>query len=334
MPSVLKRYTFAGFVLTLAFAIPAQAQELTWAQKMFEKQSHDFGTVARGSDVRYRLKVTNLYKQTVHISNVRTTCGCTAATPSKTTLASRETAYIALKMDTRKFTRRKNSNVIITFDRPQYAEVRIPVTAYIRTDVVLTPGGANFGAAEQGQDITRKIKIAYAGRGNWKIKSAKANNSHIDVQIVETSRGGGRVGYELLITLKGSAPVGKLRDQILLTTDDSGKPHIPILVEARVEADVTVTPSLLALGVLVPGRAKTVNIVIRGRKPFSVDKIECQSDRDCFKIRLPKSAATVHVLPLTITPPAEPGEFSEVFTVTIAGRAEPVHFKAYGRIVN
>src|SRR5262249_19645571 len=120
--------------------VRANAQE--WARNMFEKQEHNFGVVARGSDARYRLKITNLYKETVHISNVTTTCGCTAAKPSADRLASRESAYIELTMDTKKFQHQKDSSVTVVFDQPQYAEVRIPVHAYIRSDVVLTPGGA------------------------------------------------------------------------------------------------------------------------------------------------------------------------------------------------
>lgn len=333
MSTAIKQILGTALLLLLP-VLPAQGQQLNWAQKMFEKQRHDFGVVARGSDVRYRLKVTNIYKETIHISDVRTTCGCTAADPSKTTLASRETAYIELTMNTKRFTRQKNSNVIVTIDQPQYAEVRIPVSAYIRTDVVLTPGGANFGGAEFGHDATRTISIAYAGRDSWKIKDIKVDNPHVDAVVVETSRGGGRVGYDLQLTLKKSAPIGKLREQITLVTDDAGRPHIPVLVEARVEPDITVTPSVVSLGTMVPGQTKTVNVVIRGKKPIEVAKIECESDRNCFKVRLPKSARPVHVVPLTITTPAELGEFTEEFTVTIDGRDEPVRFKAYGQISN
>ena len=50
-------------------------------------------------------------------------------------------------MDTKKFQHDKNSSVTVVIDRPQYAEVRIPIHAYIRTDVVLAPGG-NIPAAD------------------------------------------------------------------------------------------------------------------------------------------------------------------------------------------
>lgn len=324
-------------LLAMAFisgwAAHTQAEdELNWAEKMFSERTHDFGVVAVGADTRYRLEIKNIYKETVHISNVRTTCGCTAAKPSRETLNSLETAYIEVKMNTLRFKHRKDSNVIVTFDAPLSAEVRIPITVYIRTDVVLNPGGVNFGAVAQGMKAQQKISIAYAGRDDWKIKSIRTNNKNLTANVVETSRQNGQVNYNLLVSLKLTAPVGKLNQQITLVTDDANNPYIPVLVRATVEADITVTPPVIALGTLQPGDRKTTNIVIRGRKPFTIKTIESDSNRKAFTVRLSKSARKVHVLPLAFTAPTTPGPFTEVFTVTIAGRPQPVTFKAYGTI--
>jgi len=305
---------------------------LNWAEKMFSERTHDFGVVAVGADTRYRLAIKNIYKETVHISNVRTTCGCTAAKPSRETLGSLETAYVEVKMNTLRFKHRKNSNVIVTFDAPLSAEVRIPITVYIRTDVVLNPGGVNFGAVAQGAKAERKISVTYAGRDDWKIKSVRTNNKNLAARIVETSRQDGQVGYNLLVSLKPTAPVGKLNQQMTLVTDDANNPYIPVLVRGTVEADITVTPAVIALGTMKSGERKTTNVVIRGRKPFTIQTIESSSTRKAFTVRLSKSPRKVHVLPLVFTAPAAPGPFTEVFTVTIAGRPQPVTFKAYGTI--
>src|SRR5207249_2975864 len=99
-----------------------------------EKTSHNFGVVARGADTRYRFAVKNVYQETVHIASVRTSCGCTAAKPNQDTLLSRETAYIEVTMDTRKFEHQKDSSITVLFDAPFTAEVRLPISAYIRSD--------------------------------------------------------------------------------------------------------------------------------------------------------------------------------------------------------
>jgi len=314
------------------WGLEANAQTSDWAEKMFDKLNHDFGVVARGADARYRLKLTNKYKESVHIASVTTSCGCTAAKPSKDLLVSLESAYIEITMDTRKFQHEKNSSVTVVIDKPLHAEVRIPIKAYIRTDVVLTPGGAEFGGVAKGTDWERTIAVAYAGRGDWKIKDVISKNPNVTAKVVETRRDATNVNYDLKVTLKGTAPLGELRDQLTLVTDDAGNPYVPILVAARVEAEYSVSPDTVTFGTLNPGERKSMNVVVRGKKPFLIEKIESDKTSGMFEVRMPTEAKTVHLLPLTMIAPGEAGTVSEGFTVTISGSSETLTFKAFGKV--
>ena len=324
------------FSVALAAAIFGQApsafaQNNDWAKKMFDKLSHDFGKVARGADVQYRFRVKNIYKQTVHISNVRTTCGCSAATPTKRTLKTYETADIIVTMNTQKFLRQKDSNLIITFDKPLFATVRIPIRAYIRPDVVLRPGSVKFGAIEQGKSFRKSLSIAYAGRRDWKIERVKINSPYLSGTVKQISRSGGRVRYQLSVTLKPGAPVGILREQIVLVTNDANSPFVPVAVTAHVESEFTVTTA--PLGTVKPGQKKVFNVVIRGRRPFRVDKLICANSPDCFQAKLSGKSRSVHVISITFVPPKKVGAFQETLKFSIAGRKEPVAFRVTGRIV-
>ena len=152
---------------------------------MFDRQKIDFGVIATGSDARQWVRIKNVYPHAVHISNVRTTCGCSAAEPEKTDLKPGEETAVEVTMNTVKFRRRKDSNVIVTFDRPQRAEVRVPITAYIRTDVVFEPGAAACGSIEAGQAATRTITVAYAGRDDRKIQNDKARRDNNEEEVTE-----------------------------------------------------------------------------------------------------------------------------------------------------
>jgi hypothetical protein len=315
-----------------AASASAQQQQLSWAEQMFDQRNIDFGVIARGSDAIARVKITNKWNRAIHISDVRTTCGCSAGKLTKTSLEPLEEGFVEVTMDTKKFMRRKDSNLIVAFDTPWAAEVRIPITAYIRTDVVFDPGSVNFGAVEHGQEASRTIKLQYAGRNDWQVKEIKSRSESIVAKAVETARGNGRVDYDIVVALAPNIPPGAVREQLTVVTDDQNSPHVPLLVEATVEADVVVTPAIVSLGVMKPGEAKQFNIVIKGKQPFQIDKIECESDSGLFKVRKPETAAQVHVLPMTITAPDKPGNLSEEFTVTINGRPAPVTFKALGKI--
>jgi Protein of unknown function (DUF1573) len=313
-------------------ASQVSAQE--WADKMFEKHEHDFGVVAKGADARYRLKITNGYKQDVHIASVTTSCGCTAARPSKDTLVSRESAYIEIVMDTKKFSHQKDSSVTVVFDKPLQAEVRIPIHAYIRTDVVLTPGGAEMPPVTQGEEKEMKIDVAYAGRQDWKIKNVISKNPHVSAKVVETRRNGGNVNYSLLVAIKGDAPLGDLREQLTLVTDDSGNPNIPVLVSAKVEPEFVINPDIVSVGNLNPGQKKEFNVVIRAKKQFAIDKIESEKSSGMYEVHLPKEAKSTHVVKMVINAPMNSGSVDEQFSVVIAGRTEPIVFKAQGKVID
>ena len=313
----------------------AWAQELNWAQKMLEKQSIDFGVVARGADCRTQLKVRNLYKEDIRITEVRTSCGCSSAKKVVDVIPSGETTYLDISMDTVRFMRQKDSAAIVTFFEPSKGliqEVRIPLSVYIRTDVVLTPGKVEFGIVDLGQTAQRTIEIAYAGRPDWQISGVQVSNPLLKASVAEKSRNGGSCSYVLTVDLAASPTAGLLQDQLLLVTNDSSNPHVPVPVEARVESDITITPSEVVFGAMKVGQTRTLNVVIRSRKPITIEKIEREKGDEAFKVRLPTEARPVHILPLTFAPTEGSGDYEDVFTVTITGRPEPVTFRAKARL--
>ena len=346
--SGIRRWALVACVLAVVSSTSAAA-EPTWAEKMFDTRSHDFGVIAMTSKVSHRFQVTNRYLETVHIAGVRTTCGCSVARPSKLTLASGEVVTIDVTMDmrrTRSSTTQKAAVLTVVFDRPSFAEVRIPVTARVRKDLVLVPGSADFTGVEEGQGASRTLTLRYAGRKDWRIKQIEVTSPHLAVRVEETRRAEVRrlgifsrfheVHYDLVIELKPSAPAGLLRETIVLVSDDKETPRIPVLVEATVESDFSFSPmagGVVSLGALVPGRAKRVSVVVKGREDFRIEKIEAGSPSGVFRTKLSTSKRRVHVLPLTVTAPEGLSEIRETFTLTIEGRDEPLTFTVYGRVV-
>jgi len=315
-------------ILTFASAT-AQAQQQPWAEQMFDRLKQDFGVVARGSEAKARIKITSLWRDDTHIADVRTTCGCSAAKPQKTLLKSRESTFIEITMNTHKFTHRKNSNVIVTFDKPKRAEVRIPITAYIQPDIVLNPGSVNFGSVESGRGWQKTIQVSHSSLPSWRVTDAKSTSGHLDVSVAKSNRGSS--SYELTVTLKPTAPVGDFRDQVVLSTGDRTS-GLSVLVQAKIDPDVIVTPATASVGMLKPGEEKTVRVVVRGRRMLEIEQITSAADQSACDWSSPTEKRAVHVIPITVKAGDKPGKIVEEFSVTIAGRPEPVHFKVYGQV--
>ena len=305
-----------------------------WAEKMFAEVKYDFGSVAKGAEIKHVIEITNPWNETVTFSGLSSSCGCISPQLNMYALKSKQTAQLTLNLDTLHFSKKREVTVSVsaTFDGQNFKSVRIPVVAYIRGDVVIEPGSVQFGLVAPGEVAERRVRIRYAGRSNWTIRSVRSGNAHLVASYKEVSRTGINVEYELLVKLLGTAPLGPLLDQVVLETDDQNNPKIPVLVDGSIEPDLQVTPEVVLFGPLKPGVPKVVKVVVKGRKPFRIEKIECDSDRECYAVALSPVDQTVHVVSLTITPPDEPGELKEAFTVTIAGRQTTLAFQATGTI--
>jgi hypothetical protein len=308
-----------------------------WGAKMFDRQTVEFGSVAKGADCKLRLKVRNIYQETIQIASVNTSCACfrAAVVDNVTQIPSGQSAEIEISVNTVNYQKKRDATLIVNLYEPtkaSTAEVRLPLHAYIRTDVVFTPGAVNFGTVNLGSGAKQLVKVAYAGRSDWQIRGVKSPDEHVTAEVKETSRGNGLVNYDLIVELKPGTPAGALRDQLTLITDDANSPQVPLLVYGSVETDVTVEPHVLVFGELSPGETKTRPLLVRSRRPIIIEKIEREKADDSFRVRLPEDAKTIHVMPITLIAPNEAGAFDEVFTITIAGRAEPLTVRAQGKI--
>ncbi|MCH2212307.1 MAG: DUF1573 domain-containing protein [Fuerstiella sp.] len=303
-----------------------------WARPMIETKKIDFGVIATGSEVKKLVEIRNIYNLSVHISEVTTTCGCSAATPGRTTIEPGQTGTVEVKMNTHKFRQKKDSNLIIRFDAPRYAEIRIPISAYIRSDVVFDPGLVRFNNVDLGQGDTSTVNIRYAGRPDWNIVDVRTDNPHLTARLIPGQRSNGRMDYRLLVKLNSTAGAGRLRDLITIVTNDRNNPYVPLMVEGIVIPDITVTPSLVKLRPVQAGNTIRQRIVVKGKKPFRIAAIDCDGMSDCFEVTVPAEKRTVHVVPVQFSAPPDRGHFEDELIIRIAGRSEPLRLPVSGVI--
>jgi len=306
-----------AILLTLPLWLVAgpAAPAADWAQAMFSQTSHDFGVVARGAQIEHRFPLENIYLEDVRIKSVRSTCGCTVAEPTKTLLKTHQKAEIVATLDTRRFSGRKDATLTVTFDQPFPAEVQLHVYAYIRSDVVLEPGAAEFGSVLQGTGARLKVALSYAGSNDWRITGIERANPALDVRVQETGRYLGQVSYDIWIELRPDAPLGYLRDLVRLKTNDRNPQasQVVLPVQAAVVPAVSVRPSMLSLGILHPGDTVVRNLVVHADSPIRILNVSVPDKR--FSMPLPPGARTLHLIPVTFVADQATGRVSGKITI-------------------
>lgn len=303
------RKTLLALTVLALGAGTASAQSGAWADKIFGgKTVHDFGTVARGTQLVYTFTIHNIYSVPLEITNVRATCGCLTATPSTKLLKPQEKAQLHIAMDGRRFTGPKAINVYVTVGPEYVSTATLRVTANARQDVVLNPGHFNFGVVRQGQAPTQTLDVEYAGNFDWRITEVVRNPAAPYDVVVEQlyrqpgqGRQAGRVGYRLAVTLKPDAPAGPLNHELILKTNEpGGSQFMTVVVEGNIQATLNVSPSVVNLGKVKVGTEVMQKVQVRGQRPFHVLKVDGVGDG--VTAVLPTGAAQNHVLVLRCQP--------------------------------
>ena len=293
-------------------ASSVSAQE--WAKKMFSVTSHNFGTVAKGSKTEFRFVYRNLYEEDVHVSSVRTSCGCTQPAITKKLIETHETGEIVAVFNTRTFLGQHGATLTVTFDQPFQAEVQLRVAGNVRGDVTFEPSSVNLGNVDLGRGAEQVVRVSHIGSTPWEITDVRSANVNFEVLLSEPQHTGSQSAYELTLRLKPDAPAGYINDQLILVTNDPRASQIPMDVEGRVVAEVTVSPQLLALGNVVQGGTVTKNIVVRANRPFCVTGIVCNDG--CLSCPAKETPAKVHILPVTFQAGDVGGRIERELTIT------------------
>ena len=306
----------ALFTLVFLTLIAPNATAQQWARKMFEDHSHDFGTVARGSKQEFLFVMTNMYKEDIHISSVRSSCNCTSVSiaDDKRTLKTWEKGAIKAKYNTGSFLGHKSATITVVIDRPYYAEVQMTVKGNVTSSLALTPDSIQFGSVGEGLIGQQKIRISHTGRSNWQVVDVRSASKYIEVELSQTHRSSGRVGYDLIARLKQDAPPGYLNEQLILITNDGYAQKIPVMVEGRVMPALTVSPASLSLGTLEPGKSITKQLVVRGRSPFKITCVDCDQSKS-FEFDTSAEAKALHLVPVTFTAGDEPGKVVQTISI-------------------
>lgn len=296
---------------------------------MFETTDHDFGSVARAAKEEFEFALTNIYVEDVHISGVRSSCGCTSVRVDEPLVKTYGKSAIIASFNTKSFQGQRGATLTVTFDKPFYAEVQLHVRGYIRSDVVLHPGSVQMGTVDQGQPARQKVSVSYAGRSDWQILEVKSANPHLAGEVVETRRRGGQVGYELTAYLDGEAPAGYLRDHLVLVTNDRRIKEIPVPVEGVVQTGIVVSPTSLFMGVVQPGQKVTKQLVVRSKEPFRIISVDCDDDSFEFDTSAEQEPKALHVIPVTFAAGTEPGKVTRMIRIQTDLGETPPELSAY-----
>ncbi len=324
------RSTFLSLLCVPAATIASAAN---WADSMFPVKTHDFGAVAVAAKTEFVFPIQNNSGRDVHISNVRASCGCTTPILSEQWIKAGQKGDLTARFNTGSFRGKKGATLTVVIDRPVYAEVQLRVDGYIRQDMVLNPGSVEFGKVTTGEPVERRVAIAYAGRSDWQITGVESPLPFIETQVVEKTRSGQRVDYELVVRMSADAPVGFINNELVVTTNDRSMPRVPVQMGGEVEAALSLAPQTFAIGSLKAGEDFAQRLIVRSSNPFKITKIECAG----FEVDFTPTdeAKAAHIVNVRLVAQGNAGDVkSDLIVYTDAGDELTATSTVTGKIID
>jgi len=225
---------FIMFAASLYFANPTKstATELPTPVISVPEARFDFSSVPEGTEVSHQFAVQNIGNETLEISGVETTCGCTTASFTKQ-IPPGGAGQITVRIDTEnRGGELLDKEVTVVSNDPVTPETILRVSGNVEKTYSLSQESIKFnGAAE----TLTKQTVLVVPENNYQFSILKAHakkGENIDFRLAEIKNSDGPQ-YELTVSNLKEEP-GIYFDTIFLDTDNESLPEIRIPVVGNI----------------------------------------------------------------------------------------------------
>lgn len=259
-----------------AVATPPESPTKSGSSRIvFAEPVYDFGTVEQGDLVTHPFKFTNQGQGDLRIEQVKTSCGCTAAVTSSKVIPPGGEGAISATFDTSRFFGKKARTISVYSNDPIQPLTTLTLQGEITVEVAAVPPQLYLGRVRKGQKITKEVEVLYDAKKALDITKVENTHPAVSVQVEELEKDG-KKGKRLVVTLTEGVSLGRLNDQITVTTTSEKRPTLTIPIFGSIEGDLLVLPPQVSFGVLRKGetKVKEVNIQNRGPNPVKILRVQ------------------------------------------------------------
>lgn len=211
-----------------------------------EAPLYDFGTVINGVVVKHTFKIKNAGTAPLILGAVQTSCGCTAAQPTKTNIAPGEESDIAVTFDTRPDHGAATRMVTVATNDPKHQQLTLTLKGDVKVQVEADPSPLAFSNVKHGTEASKEVLISPAPGING-LTVGPIANANRNIKVTQHPRTDGKPGAALTITALPNMPAGAFTDLVKVTTN---RQPLEIAVFGTVLGDIVLNPPQVSFGIV------------------------------------------------------------------------------------
>jgi hypothetical protein len=283
----------------------------------FTETSFNAGSAWEGDVVSHLFSFRNAGAGTLHVSRVRSTCGCTAALSSRDTLEPGETGEIKVEFNTRRYHGNQKKTVFVTSDDPANATVQLHLEVEVKTAGSLSPRSLTFHHMSFGEQTTRTVQVVPEDLP-FRVTGVRAEPAVFGARILgernEASKEKGPVDIE--VAFGPLTAVGGQNGSLIVNTDHPRLPELRATLAASVDGNLQFSPRMILFtrDDLNAGTVKKIVFSHRSESDFSV--LSVRSEAAQFQAEAAtEEAAEEAVVEVRLAPDTPPGRYRSVIVV-------------------
>jgi hypothetical protein len=261
---------------------PANAPKITCLHPNF-----DFGNVDEGPDIVHIFHFRNSGKSTLKITNVGTSCGCTAAVVEENGIEKKpsDTSPVEVPVGGRstiKATYHTSGRIghatkiiTVTSNDPVNAQFKMQLDMTVVREVDVQPDRLYLYNIKHGTARDTEIKVMGKPGMKLNVLSAVSGSGVVSVSEIKPfyDEKEKKYGATFTVTLPATRPIGGVTDEITIKTDSPKKPEIKLQVLGEVVGRVQYNPKEFYFAAHSDAPA-TVTFTVDQPQGFAIHKVE------------------------------------------------------------
>ena len=234
----MNKNLFAVFILfsSLAFA------QLFQPKLVLQQDSFDFGDIVQGEKATHTFVLSNGGGDLLKISDVKASCGCTAAAPEKKELAPGESTNLLVTFNSAGRMGKQSKTIRIFSNDPDNPEMVLSFTGNVVSasqvsggvpTIYFTETQHDFGKVNEGDKVDYTFNFANKGTTNLTIKDIKTSCGCTAALLSQDNLAPGQEGT-LKVELDTKNRSGKMSRTITINSNDPKDPAKVLTIYADV----------------------------------------------------------------------------------------------------
>lgn len=227
------------FFIVLSFSSFAQ---LIGPKISVQSPEHNFGDIMQGDEVSHSFIISNSGGDILKITDVRASCGCTAAQPDKKELKPGESTNLKVTFNSKGRVGPQLKTVYVTSNDNERKEIQLIIRCNIILPEKKPKTGAllylpetqyNFGQVKEGKVVSHTFQLINKGQSELEVKDIKTSCGCTAAMLSSSKLKPNEVGT-LKIDLDTKNRVGKMSRTITIVSNDVEQENKVLTIYAEV----------------------------------------------------------------------------------------------------